>query len=55
VELGVVKTTICLYLEPIIAVVFAVVFLGETVSLMSIIGGAVIAVGVYIANRSGRK
>lgn len=54
-ELGVVKTMICLYLEPIIAVVFAVLFLGETVSLMSIIGGAVIAVGVYIANRSGRK
>jgi drug/metabolite transporter (DMT)-like permease len=53
--LGVVKTTICLYLEPIIAVVFAVLFLGENVSLMSIIGGVVIAVGVYIANRSGRK
>lgn len=54
-ELGVVKTTICLYLEPIIAVVFAVLFLGETVSLMSIIGGAVIAFGVYVANRSVRK
>lgn len=37
--LGVVKTTICLYLELIIAAVFAVLFLGETVSLMSIIGG----------------
>lgn len=53
--LGVVKTTICLYLEPIIAVVFAVLFLGETVSMMSIIGGAVIAFGVYVANRSVRK
>ena len=54
-ELGVVKTTICLYLEPIIAVIFAVLFLGENVSLMSIIGGFVIVVGVYIANRSERK
>lgn len=54
-ELGVVKTTICLYLEPIIAVVFAVLFLGETVSLMSVIGGVLIAVGVYAANRSVRK
>lgn len=53
--LGVVKTTICLYLEPIIAVVFAVLFLGETVSLMSVIGGVLIAVGVYVANRSVRK
>ena len=54
-ELGVVKTTICLYLEPIIAVVFAVLFLGETVSLMSVIGAVLIAVGVYVANRSVRK
>lgn len=54
-ELGVVKTTMCLYQEPIIAVVFAVLFLGEKVSLISIIGGAVIAFGVYAANRSVRK
>lgn len=54
-DLGVVKTTICLYFEPIIAVVFAVLFLGEIISLMSIIGGVVIAIGVYVANRSVRK
>ena len=53
--LGVVKTTICLYLEPIIAVIFAVLFLGEAVSLMSIVGGVVIAIGVCLANRREGK
>jgi len=49
--LGVVRTTICLYLEPIIGVGFAALFLGERPTVMSACGGAIIVVGVVIANR----
>lgn len=49
-ELGVVRTTICLYLEPIIGVGFATLFLGERPTLMSAIGGTVIVIGVVVAN-----
>ena len=48
--LGVVRTTICLYLEPIIGVGFAALFLGERPTLMSACGGAIIIVGVAVAN-----
>ena len=44
--LGVVRTTICLYLEPIIGVGFAALFLGERPTLMSACGGAITIVGV---------
>lgn len=50
-SLGVVRTTICLYLEPIIGVGFAAIFLGERPTLMSACGGAIIIIGVVIANR----
>ena len=46
---GVVKTTISLYLTPIVGVVFAAVFLGEKITLLEIVGGGVILVGVAIA------
>lgn len=49
--LGVVRTTICLYLEPIIGVGFAALFLGERPTLMSACGGVIIIVGVAVANR----
>lgn len=49
--LGVVRTTICLYLEPIIGVTFAALFLGERPTIMSACGGAVIIIGVVVANR----
>lgn len=48
--LGVVRTTICLYLEPIIGVGFAALFLGERPTMMSACGGAIIIVGVAVAN-----
>ena len=47
--LGVVKTTISLYLTPIVGVVFAAVFLGEKITLLEVVGGGVILIGVAIA------
>jgi len=52
--LGVVRTTICLYLEPIIGVTFAALFLGERPTVMSACGGAVIIIGVAVANWKGK-
>ncbi len=49
--LGVVKTTISLYLTPIVGVVFASVFLGERVTLMEALGGCVILAGVALATK----
>jgi drug/metabolite transporter (DMT)-like permease len=49
--LGVAKTSICLYLEPVFAVMFSVIFLGESLSLMSTIGGITIITGLYLANQ----
>lgn len=48
--LGVVRTTICLYLEPIIGVAFAALFLGERPTAMSVCGGVIIIIGVAVAN-----
>ena len=48
--LGVVRTTLGLYLTPIVGVAFASLFLGERLTVMSIIGGVSILVGVAIAN-----
>ena len=48
--LGVVRATIGLYLTPIVGVVFAALFLGERLTLMSALGGIVIIIGVVIAN-----
>ena len=49
--IGVVKTTVALYLTPIVGVVFAAVFLGEMVTLLEIVGGFVILVGVALATK----
>ena len=53
--LGVVRATVGLYLTPIVGVLFAVAFLGETVSPMGIAGGMFIVGGVAIANGGLRK
>ena len=49
-SLGVVRTTIGLYLTPIVGVVFAVIMLDEHLTMMSIAGCLVILLGVAIAN-----
>lgn len=47
--LGVVRTTVGLYLTPIVGVMFAALFLGEELTAMSAIGGALIVAGVVLA------
>ena len=47
--LGVVRTTVGLYLTPIVGVMFAALFLGEKLTQMSAIGGALIVAGVVLA------
>ena len=49
-SLGVVRTTIGLYLTPIVGVIFAAAFLGERVTMMSAVGGCLIIGGVVITN-----
>jgi len=55
-RLGMVRTTMGLYLLPVIGVAFAVVFLGERVSVMGVLGGILILAGVLAANgRMGKS
>ena len=54
-SLGVVRTTIGLYLTPVVGVFFAVLFLGERLTVMSAAGGAAILAGVAIANIRPRR
>ncbi len=49
-QIGVVRTTIGLYLTPIVGVIFAAMFLGERLTAMSATGGVVIILGVVVAN-----
>ncbi len=49
-RLGVVRTTVGLYLTPIVGVIFAALFLDERLTPMSAAGGLVIIVGVLVAN-----
>jgi drug/metabolite transporter (DMT)-like permease len=53
-RLGVVKTFVGLYLTPIVGGAFAVAFLGERVTAMTLAGGVLILVGVAVAMRKGR-
>ena len=48
--LGTVRTSIGLYLTPIIGVLVAMLFLGDKVSWMEVCGGVLILVGVAVAN-----
>ena len=50
-KLGVVKTSISLYLIPVVGVVFAMVALGERVTFLEIAGGCVILIGMTIATK----
>ena len=55
-SLGMVRTTIGLYLTPIVGIVFAMLFLGEKLTTMGASGGVVIIAGVAVANiRSWRR
>lgn len=47
--LGVVRTTVGLYLTPIVGVMFAAMFLGEKLTAMSAVGGVLIVAGVVFA------
>ena len=49
--LGVVKTSISLYIIPVVGVVFAMVALGERVTFLEITGGCVILIGMTIATK----
>ena len=49
--IGVVTTTVSLYLTPIVGVIFAAVFLGERVTQLEIVGGCVVLVGVALATK----
>ena len=49
-SLGVVRTTVGLYLTPIVGVIFAAIVLGERVTMMSAVGGCLIIGGVVITN-----
>ncbi len=48
--LGVVRTTVGLYLTPLVGVVFAVMFLKERMTWLSVVGGMLMLCGVCIAN-----
>ena len=55
-SLGMVRTTIGLYLTPIVGIVFAMLFLGEKLTAMGASGGVIIIAGVAVANiRSWRR
>ena len=41
-----------LYIEPLVAVVVAAILLGEAITFASIIGGAIILLGVWLVNRN---
>ena len=50
-SLGVVRTSVSLYLTPIVGALFAMLFLGERITLGGALGCAIILVGVAIAGR----
>ena len=49
--LGVVKTSVALYIIPVVGVVFAMIALGESVTFLEVAGGCVILIGMAIATR----
>lgn len=53
--LGMVRTTVGLYLTPIVGVVFATLFLKERFTWLSVVGGCLILSGVAIANVRRRE
>ncbi|HMM21847.1 MAG TPA: DMT family transporter [Selenomonadales bacterium] len=51
-KLGAVRTASFAYLNPLFAVIAGVLFLGETFTAFTALGGAMIIAGVYITNRA---
>ena len=49
--LGMVRTTIGLYITPIVGVVFAALFLKERITWLSVVGGVLVLCGVAVANK----
>jgi len=54
-RLGMVRTTVGLYLTPVVGVLFAALFLGERLTGMSALGDGLILAGVACANWRMRK
>lgn len=50
-QLGVNRTIVYHYLVPLVAVVFAALFLGERITLSQVLGGAAVLGGVFLAQR----
>lgn len=50
-KLGTVKITVALYLIPVITIVFAFIFLGETITLMGLCGAALTITGLILSGR----
>jgi drug/metabolite transporter (DMT)-like permease len=53
-RLGVTRTITYHYLVPFVAVIFAALFLGEAINLLSIVGGGAIITGVALVQRGRR-
>ncbi len=54
-RLGITRTVVYHYLVPLIAVVFAALFLHERIVLLQVVGGVMILAGVYIVQRDERR
>jgi drug/metabolite transporter (DMT)-like permease len=53
-RIGAARATLAANLQPFVAAVFAVVLLSETVTLVQVAGGCLIAVGIALARRRRR-
>jgi drug/metabolite transporter (DMT)-like permease len=51
-RLGVSRTVVYHYLVPLVAVVFAALFLNERIEALQVIGGGMILIGVYVVQKS---
>lgn len=51
-EIGPVKTSVFMYLNPLFAMIMGISVLGEQVNIYSALGGLLVLVGVYIVNKS---
>ena len=49
------QTGVFLYIEPLVAVAVAAIVLAEPVTWASLLGGAVILIGVWLVNREPRE
>ena len=54
-ELGVVKSSICIYLIPIVSILTSIIFTGDMPTLLSLLGAACIVIGVSFANFKRRE